>query len=103
MAAIPIQYRGFWDLPLMFVLKWNGEWLLFDCHFDDEADEYRECYDVYLLGSLPHGFPDVRWTDLPKAAIANLGEVLLRLVHFDRTKRREIDSDVLDLVTPDSV
>ena len=33
-----LQYRDFWDVPRMFVLKRDETWLLFDCRFDDEVE-----------------------------------------------------------------
>lgn len=46
---IPIQYRDFYDIPRIFVMHHLGDTFVFDCPFDDDADEYPEYYVVRRL------------------------------------------------------
>src|SRR5581483_8935242 len=47
MATDPLP--RFWDVPRVFALEVDDGWLLFDCPFNDAADDYQEDYDVYQL------------------------------------------------------
>lgn len=95
-----IIYRGFYDLPLAFVVSHNGRQLLFWRDFDDDLDEYPETYQVYLLPCLSDEELTGSWERLPERAINFLGEVPVGDVQFDSTRRREIDTAVLDALLP---
>jgi hypothetical protein len=96
----PIRYMGFWDVPLNFLVPYNGQWFLFDCPFDDDLDDYAENYQVYLMPEIPDQELPKDWTTLPGRAIRRLGKVPVASVKFDPTKRRQIDTAVLDALTP---
>jgi len=49
MTWLPIQYRGFWDVPRAFLVERSGDVYYFDAPFNDRADEYADRYSVYRL------------------------------------------------------
>lgn len=92
----PIQYMGFWDVPLVFIVRHNGETILFDCPFVQELDDYSESYRVYTLPDLRDDELPKDWTTLRLRALRYLGQVPVNKVRFDESKRREIDTAVLE-------
>lgn len=93
---LAIEYRDFYDVPRIFVVNHRGTVYLFDCPFDQELDEYPDIYKVFVLP--PGSYSDLSrsWDDLASRATAYLGEVPVKSVQFDSTKRREIDISVMD-------
>jgi hypothetical protein len=93
---VAIKYMGFWDVPRIFIARHRGQTFLFDCAFDEELDDYPDSFKVYLLPDIQdHELPR-DWTTLPGKAVRYLGEVPLKRVLFDPTKRQSIDSTILD-------
>jgi hypothetical protein len=88
----PFKYLGFYDVPHMLVVPYDGtRQLLLDSPFDDARDDYDAVYtvsvipaDVDLSGS---------WSELPGAAMLVLGTVPVRDVVLDPRKRGFIDLD----------
>lgn len=95
----PIKYMGFWDVPLVFIVPYKGDLLLFDCEFDEDVEDYRDYYKVYILP--PSSAEDLPkdWTQLHQRATRYLGDVAVKQVRFDDTNRKEIDAAVLDELT----
>jgi len=91
-----IDYRDFWDQPRIFFVCYEGQLILFDCAFDDEIEDYRDFYSVYLMPELSADDFAGSWAGLWRKAVRKLGETPLNRVHFDPTKRRQIDTSVLD-------
>lgn len=95
----PIQYRGFWDVPTIFVFSHKNELFLFDCEFDEEVEDFRDHYKVYLLPpALVDELPK-DWTGLHQQAIRYLGTILVEKVRFDPTRRQMVDYSVLEELT----
>jgi hypothetical protein len=46
------QYRDFYDLPRMIVARSDLATFLFYSRFEETADEYAGCYEVYRMPSL---------------------------------------------------
>jgi hypothetical protein len=100
MGWIPIRYRDFYDVPRVFALKSRGNWLLFDCPFDEAADEYREDYAVYLpdataAASLEEG----AWPTSASDGLAPIATVPVRTVTFDPTRRQAVRRELLSGIT----
>src|SRR5713101_2347483 len=93
---VPIQYRGFWDVPRIFLARYKGKLFLFDCRFDEVIDDFPDFYQVYLLPALDQHEPPGSWDQLSSKAIHHFGLVPIQKIRFDQTKRREIDSTILD-------
>jgi hypothetical protein len=95
----PIKYRGFWDVPRIFLVPYQDKLFLFDCAFDEITEDYPDYYRVYVLPNLADEEPAGSWAKLHLKAIQYVGEVPLASVRFDPSKRREIDSTILDQLT----
>lgn len=96
MTWVPIRYRDFWDVPRIFLANYENKLFLFDCPFDDEIEDYPRHYKVYVLPDLAEEVLAGSWAELYTSATQYLGEVPIENVRFDATKRREIDSAVLE-------
>jgi hypothetical protein len=92
----PVKYRGFYDVPLIFITPYRGETYLFDCPFDEEREDDSDSYKVYLLPPLTDEELPKDWTTLYTRAIRYLGEVLVEKVCFDPTRRNSVDASILD-------
>ncbi len=95
----PIQYLGYYDVPLVFFATFRGETLLFDCRFDQTLEDYSESYKVYVLPPMREEELPRDWTTLHERATRYLGEVPVSAVRFDPTRRQAVDSTVLERVT----
>lgn len=92
----PIRYSGFYDVPLAFVVQHQGTYLLFRRDFDDDLDDYPDAYEVYALAGISDKMAEIPWTHLAEFTGERLGQVSVRDVQFDATKRREMDTAILD-------
>jgi hypothetical protein len=91
-----IRYKGFWDVPVIFLAQYNGHTFLFERSFDEHLDDYRESYRVYLMPDLTDEELPKDWTTLPQKATGLLGEIPVTRVRFDPTRRREVEIGVLE-------
>ncbi len=98
MLASEIIYCGFYDYPLAFVVRHRNALLLFWREFDDALDDYSDTYEVFLLPDFADEEVKVMrvWDGLPERATRRLGEVPVKDIVFDPTRRREIGTAVLD-------
>jgi hypothetical protein len=94
-----IRYRDFWDVPRMFVTQYRSHWFLFDCAFDEEAEDFPHSYKVSLITPPREDELTGSWKDLPQRARRFLGEVAVDKVEFDPTKRQAIDTTLLEELT----
>src|SRR4051812_20864407 len=92
----PITYRDFWDVPRIFVVRYRGGLFLFDCPFDETAEDFGTAYSVSTLPPLREEELIGSWAGLPAKALRSLGSVPVERVRFDPTRRREVDASVLD-------
>jgi hypothetical protein len=91
-----IRYRDFYDVPRIFITAHNGKHYLFDCPFDNELDDYSDRYRVYQLPALKEHELDGSWERLSDRAVALVGSVPVDDVEFDQSKRKLINTAVLD-------
>lgn len=96
----PIQYRGFWDVPRIFLVRHSARLFLFDCPFDEAVEDYPDEYTVYELPFDADADLPKDWTELPARAVARLSEVPVSAVRFDPTRRQAIDAAVLERYFP---
>ena len=97
-----IRYRDFYDVPRIFITAHDGAQYLFDCPFDDELDDYSDCYRVYQLPALLEHELRGSWERLSDRAVALVGSVPVDQVEFDQSKRKLVNTSVLDkLLTRD--
>lgn len=97
--ATLIVYRDFYDVSRAFVARYNGLTFLFDCPFDNHADEYPDEYHVYLMPELSPSDLDDSWADLTRKSTRHLGTLPIDDVRFDSTRRISIESDTLDRIS----
>ena len=89
---IPIRYRGFWDVPRVFLAQHGQDTFLFDCAFDVGLDDYPDDFKVFLMPDIPQEELPKDWTLLRDRATRYLGQVAVSQVRFDPTLREFIDS-----------
>ena len=92
----PIRYREFWDVPRIFLVPYKGKWFLFDCPFDESMEDFPDSYRVYIIPEPSEEELADSWDKLHEKATRCSGEVPIAKVHLDPSKRREIDTQVLD-------
>lgn len=80
----------------MFLTAYQGRTYLFDRSFDEDADDFANHYRVYLMPELSEDDLAGSWTHLPLKAIREIGEVPVNHVHFDSSKRKEVDSSIFE-------
>ncbi len=91
-----ILYSGFYDFPLAFTVRFEGKLYVFVRGFDDDADEYEDRYRVYFMPPLTDEDIQASWLQIETKAIDYLGEMAVKDIVFDATKRHEIETDVLE-------
>ncbi|MBX9678872.1 MAG: hypothetical protein K2X38_08900 [Gemmataceae bacterium] len=96
MTMNPIEYRDFWDVPRMFIVRYRGLSFLFDCAFNETEEDYGDSYRVMLLPELTESALQGSWADFSKRAMRDLGTVAIRDIVFDPSRRQAIDSGFLD-------
>ena len=97
-----IIYRDFWDVPRIFVVRHRGRPYLFDCRFDESAEDFEAAYRVYTLPDLPERELSGTWAGLAGKAESYLGEVPVESVTFDPSRRRTIDTSIIDELKGDA-
>ena len=78
------------------MVRAGGKTFLFDCRFDEHEDEYETYYSVFLMPPLAETELAGDWRKLPSIAVRFLGKVLVSDIEFDKSKRNEINIDVLN-------
>lgn len=95
MRWLPIlEYRDFYDVPRLVLVRVGGRFLLLDSPFDDILDDYAPEYDVFEFTDDPRPFVGPDWRSLPSRG-RHLGRVPVASITFDRTRRLSIRSDGL--------
>jgi hypothetical protein len=89
-------YRDFYDVPRMIIVNHRGQKLLLDCKFDDSLDDYPPTYKLYILPKEIDERSEKSWESMPTRAVRYVGEIPVNHVIFDRTKRTELETKVLD-------
>ena len=90
------QFGGFWDVPRGIALLYRGRLVYMESYFDEELDEYPSIYSVYVYPeTVEYPSAESPWAfkDSPATFI---GEIPIRDVLFDPSKRKELDATVLD-------
>ena len=94
---VPFRYVEFYDVPRAIVLRYKGKLVLLDSPFDDELDDYSDSYSVYELPeSVEPSLEKGSWLFPESAKLACVGQIPVKAVRFDSTKRKALDPSVLD-------
>ena len=102
LAESEIIYRDFWDLPRIFIVRHDDQHYLFDCRLSESNNDYEETYGVYTLTDLSSDALDGSWDNIHERAASHLGVVLVKDVVFDPSRRRSIDTAVIDTLLDSS-
>jgi hypothetical protein len=89
-------YRDFYDVPRMIIVNHRGQKLLLDCKFDDSLDDYPTIYKLYILPNEIDEKSEKSWEAMPARAVKYVGEIPVKCVIFDHTKRAELETSVID-------
>ncbi len=96
MPFIPIRYAEFYDVRRVFVAEHDGSVYVFDCPFDEDADDYRPSYTVHRVRAATlANTVSMSWSALV-ALGEPVGQCKVSEVRFDPTRRAGIDPSVLD-------
>jgi hypothetical protein len=87
-----IEYREFWDVPRLFIVRHNEMIYLFNSKFDAERDDYPDFYKVYLLKE--SDVESKNWEEKISEGSPFLGEIQIRDIKFDVTRRKDIDGEI---------
>jgi hypothetical protein len=91
---LPIEYRDFWDVPRVLVVRVTSGTLLLECPFDEAIDAYAAEFKVYRLpAAVAATLPD-DWTSLAQLGVP-IGAIPVKDVRFDTTRRQSIEAGSL--------
>jgi hypothetical protein len=95
---VPFKYVDFYDVPRLIMLRYQNLLFLLASHFDEEKDDYEENYSIELLPSwVEQKIAASSWKVLEDDIGARrLGEIPVKDVVFDHTKRRALNAAFLD-------
>jgi hypothetical protein len=93
---MPIRYKGFWDVPRIFLVQHGTQTFLFDCAFDEDLDDYPDNFKVYAMPEVPDAELPKDWTLLLERALRYLGEIPVHQVDFDATRRKSINATIFN-------
>jgi hypothetical protein len=96
---IPFKYREFYDIPRTIFFTHGDKSYLFNSEFVDAKDEYSKYYTVYLVPNLNDNELSGSWASLFDSAISKVGSISTDDVIFDETKRKSLNSDILNKIT----
>jgi len=89
-----IRYRDFYDVPRIFVFESAGKTYLAECRYSEGVDDYERAYTLFEMPPLSQLALDASWENLSAQAIRKLGEIAVTKVVFDKSKRRQVNTDV---------
>jgi len=96
---VPFKYIDFWDVPRFLLLKYRDHLYLLASYFDEEKDDYDDNYSIDILPSwVEQKIAESSWKVLEEDIDGRrqLGEIPVKDVVFDQTKKRTLDPTFLD-------
>jgi hypothetical protein len=96
---VPFKYVDFYDVPRFILLKYRGHLFVLANYFDEEKDDYDDNYSIDILPSwVDQKIAESSWKVLEEdiEGRRQLGEIPVKDVVFDQTKRRTLDPTFLD-------
>ena len=101
-STAPFVNREFYDVPRFLAATHRGQQFLFESAFDDDLDEYPAVDQVSLLRNVPEDELKGLCAYLSEKVQARLGTAPVKDIVFDETRRREIETDVLERLLADA-
>jgi hypothetical protein len=95
---VPFKYVEFHDVPRLIMFRYRSSLFLLASYFDEEKDDYRENYSIQLLPTWVEArIAESSWQVLEEETGAKfLGEIPVKDVVFDHTRRRALEPAFLD-------
>lgn len=96
---VPFKYVDFCDVPRLIMFKYQNQLVLLASYFDEDKDDYDENYTIEYLPSWVEGkIADSSWKVLEGDIDGRrlIGEIPVRDVIFDQTKRKTLDPTFLE-------
>ncbi len=95
---LPIRYRGFYDVPGMFVVEYEGKPYMFYCAFNEKTEEFSDVYKVYTIpDDVYKKFDEANWTGLENLC-KQMGTIPVKDVVFDETARQAVHSSIFEKI-----
>ena len=95
---VPFKYVDFYDVPRLLLFTYQDLLFLLGSYFDDDKDDYDENYLIELLPAWVEQKIAASWKaledDIPGRRV--LGQIPVKDIVFDRTRRRTLDPTFLD-------
>src|SRR5260370_37846184 len=93
---VPILYRGYGDVPRVFLANGREKTILFDCLFDEDIEDYPDFYRVFVVPPFTAEELAGSWAELYQKAVKEIAIVPVEKVVFDPTRRAAIDATLLN-------
>lgn len=92
----PFNCGDFYDVPHLILLQYRGSDFLLCCSFDEKFDDYGDRYDVYRLSNSDLlVLREDGWERFIRRPLKRVGDIAVRDVKFDSTRRKELDASCL--------
>ena len=93
MDRLATTYGEFYDFPRMVRVRLGDRWYFLRSGFDDDKDDYDDCYKVYRLSY--HSEEEIQshpnyWMELSDDEY--LGRIPIAELGFDETRRQSVDA-----------
>jgi hypothetical protein len=88
-----VEYRDFWTILRMFLVRYESRLFLFDCEFDEEVEDFRDDFKIFLMPELSPEELDQAWLNLSRQSLRFCGCVPTASVNFDPTRREQVDAE----------
>jgi len=102
-TMVPFKYVDFYDVPRLIIFRYQGHLFLLGSYFDEDKDDHDEDYSIELLPSwVEQKIAELSWKVLEDdiSGRRRLGEIPVKDVVFDSTKRQALDPTFLDKYIP---
>lgn len=98
MTMVPFKYVDFYDVPRLIMFRYQDRLFLLASYFDANTDNHDDSYAISILPPwVEQKIAESSWQVLEDDIGAKpLGEIAVKDVVFDKTKRHALDPTFLD-------
>jgi hypothetical protein len=96
---VAFKYVDFYDVPRLILFKYRNLLFLLASYFDESKDDHEDNYSIELLPTwVEQKIADSSWKVLEEEISGRqlLGQIPVKDVIFDHTKRQTLDPTFLD-------